>query len=70
MHRTWRRSLSKDLVPMDNGNGEKHVMLRLMNQRSHYDMKWIISFFDGGWCLCVINIGGDRMECARQRYIL
>ena len=29
--------LEQDLVPMDEGNGEKQV-------RSHDDMKWIISF--------------------------
>jgi hypothetical protein len=34
------------------------------------DMKWIISFVDQGWCICCINIKGDRMECARQRYNL
>jgi hypothetical protein len=21
-----------------------------------------------GWCMCYINVGGDGMECARQRY--
>ena len=31
-------------------------------------MKWIISFVIG-WCMCCINIGGDEMEYARQRYI-
>ena len=36
--------------------------------RSHDDMKWITSFVIG-WCMCWINIGGDEMECARQRYI-
>ena len=28
----WRGSLSKDLAPMDQGNGEEQVQLRLMNQ--------------------------------------
>ena len=37
---------------------------------SHDDMKWIILFVDQGWCLCGINIGGDGMEYARQRYNL
>ena len=37
--------------------------------RSHDDMKWIISFVIG-WCMCCINIRGDGMECARQRYNL
>jgi hypothetical protein len=32
-------------------------------------MKWIILFVDQGWCMCCINIKGDGMECARQRYI-
>ena len=36
--------------------------------RSHDDIKWIISFVDQGWCMCCINIGGDEMERARQRY--
>jgi hypothetical protein len=22
------------------------------------------------WCMCCINIGGDGVECARQRYNL
>jgi hypothetical protein len=35
--------------------------------QSRDDMKWIISFVIG-WCMCCINIGGDGMECARQRY--
>ena len=34
--------------------------------RSHDDIKWIISFADQGWCMCCINIGGDRMECAKK----
>jgi hypothetical protein len=39
--------------------------------RSRDDMKWIISsFVDRGWCICCINIGGDGMKCARQRYNL
>jgi hypothetical protein len=38
--------------------------------RSHDDVKCIISFIDGGWCLCGINIEGDGMKCARQRYNL
>ena len=38
--------------------------------RSHDDMKWITSFVDRGWCLCSVNIVGDGMECARQRYNL
>jgi hypothetical protein len=32
-------------------------------------MKWIISFGDC-WYMCCINIEGDGMECARQRYNL
>ena len=36
--------LEQDLAPMDEGNGEKQVRSRSMNQRSHDDMKWIISF--------------------------
>ena len=38
--------LEQDLVPMDEGNGEKQVKLRWMNQYDHvmsHDMKWIIS---------------------------
>jgi hypothetical protein len=31
-HRMWWRSLSKDLAPMDKGNGEEQVTLRLMIQ--------------------------------------
>jgi hypothetical protein len=37
--------------------------------QSHDDMKRIISFVIG-WCMCCINIGGDGMEYARQRYNL
>ena len=36
--------------------------------RSHDDMKWLISFVDQGWCMCCINIKGNGIECARQRY--
>jgi len=28
---TWQRSLSKNLVPMDQGNGEEQAKLRSMN---------------------------------------
>jgi hypothetical protein len=70
MHRMWRRSLGEDLVQMDKGNNEEQVMLRLMNQSSHDNIEWIISFVDGGWCLCGINNGGDEMQCIRQRYNL
>ena len=36
--------LEQDLAPMDEGNGEKQVRLRSMNQQSHMMiMKWIIS---------------------------
>jgi hypothetical protein len=28
----WRESLSKDLAPMDQGNGEEQLRLRSMNQ--------------------------------------
>jgi hypothetical protein len=38
--------LSNDLAPMDKGNGEEQVRSRSMNQKSHDDMKWIISFVD------------------------
>jgi len=31
-NRMWRGSLSKDLAPMDQGNGEEQVKLRSMNQ--------------------------------------
>jgi len=31
-NRMWRGSLSKDLAPMDQGNGEEQAQLRLMNQ--------------------------------------
>ena len=57
--------LKQDLAPMDEDNGEEQV-----RSRSCDDMKWIISFVDRDWCMCCINIGGDRMECARQRYNL
>ena len=40
----WRGSLSKDLASMDKGNGEEQAMLQSMNQRSHDDMEWILSF--------------------------
>jgi hypothetical protein len=30
-------------------------------------MTWIISFVIG-WCMYCINIEGDEMKCARQRY--
>ena len=62
--------LSDDLAPMDRSNGEEQVRSRSMNQYSHV-MIWSESYHCWlCWCMCCINIGGDRMECARQRYNL
>ena len=63
--------LSDDLVLMDRSNGEEQVIKVKINEPiwSHDDMKRIISFVIG-WCMCCINIGEEKMECARQRYNL
>ena len=62
--------LEQDLAPMDRGNGEEQVRSRSMNQYGHV-MIWSGSYhLVIGWCMCCINIGGDGMESARQRYNL
>jgi hypothetical protein len=62
--------LKQDLASMDRRNGEEQVRSRLMNQYSHV-MIWSGSYhLVIGWCLCCINIEGDGMKCARQRYNL
>jgi hypothetical protein len=62
--------LSDDLAPMDRGNSEEQSEVKIDELiRSRDDMKWIILFVIG-WCMCCINIEGDGMECARQRYNL
>ena len=62
--------LEQDLAPMDEGNDEKQVKSRSMNQYDHV-MIWSGSYHCWScWCMCCIDIGGDEMECARQRYNL
>ena len=62
--------LKQDLAPMDDGNGEEQVKSRSMNQYDHM-MIWSGSYhYWSCWCMCCIDIGGDGMECARQRYNL
>ena len=62
--------LEQDLAPMDEGNGKKQVKSRSMNQYDHV-MIWSGSYHCWScWCMCCIDIGGDGMECARQRYNL
>jgi hypothetical protein len=61
--------LSDDLASMDRSNGEEQVRSRSITNTARDDMKRIISFMIG-WCMCCINIRGDGMECARQRYNL
>ena len=62
--------IEQDLAPIDQGNGEKQVRSRSMNQYSHV-MIWSGSYhLVIGWCMCCINIGGDGMESTRQRYNL
>ena len=62
--------LEQDLAPMDEGNDEKQVKSRLINQYGHV-MIWSGSYhLVIGWCMCCINIGGEGMEYARQRYNL
>ena len=62
--------LSDDLTPMDQSNGEEQVKSRSMNQYGHV-MIWSGSYHCRScWCICCINIGGDGMQCARQRYNL
>jgi hypothetical protein len=62
--------LKQDLAPMDKGNCKKQVRSRLMNEQDHV-MIWSGSYHLWyGWCMCCINIGGDGMECIRQRYYL
>ena len=62
--------LKQDLAPMNEGNDEKQVRSRSMNQQGHV-MIWSGSYHLWyGWCMCCINIEGDGMECTRQRYNL
>ena len=62
--------LEQDLAPMDDGNGEEQVKSRSMIQYDHV-MIWSGSYhLVIGWCMCCINIGGEGIECARQRYNL
>ena len=62
--------LGDDLAPMDQGNGEEQVKSRSMNQYGHV-MIWSESYHCRSyWCMCCIDIGGDGVECARQRYNL
>jgi hypothetical protein len=61
--------LEQDLAPMDEGNDEKQVRSRSMNQQGHV-MIWSRSYHLWyGWCMCCISDGGDKIECARQSYI-
>jgi hypothetical protein len=65
----WRTSCD-GLAPKDRGNGEEQVRSRSMNQYGHV-MIWSGSYHLWyGWCMCCINVGGDGVECARQRYNL
>ena len=62
--------LKQNLASMDEGNGEKQVKSRSMNQYGHV-MIWSRSYhLVIGWFMCCINNGGDGMDCARQRYNL
>jgi hypothetical protein len=62
--------LEQDLALMDQHNGKKQVRSRSMNQYGHV-MIWSGPYhLMIGWCMCCINIKGDGMECARQRYNL
>jgi hypothetical protein len=62
--------LEQDLALMDQHNGEEQVRSRLMSQYGRM-MIWSGSYhLVIGWCMCCINIEGDGMECARQRYNL
>jgi hypothetical protein len=45
--------LEQDLASMDEGNYEKKVRSKSMNQQSRDDMKWIISFVI--WLLHVLH---------------
>jgi len=62
--------LEQDLVPMDRGNGEEQVRSRSMNQYGHVMISSGSYHLVISWCMCCINIGGDGMESARQRYNL
>jgi hypothetical protein len=60
--------LEQDSAPMDGGNGEEQVKSRSMNQYVHVRI-WSESYHClSCWCMCCIDIGGDGVECARQRY--
>jgi hypothetical protein len=62
--------LEQDLALMDRRNGEEQVRSRSMNQQGHM-MIWSGSYYLWyGWYMCCINIRGDGVECARQRYNL
>jgi hypothetical protein len=61
--------LEQDLALMDWCNGEEQVRSRTMDQG--HMMIWSGSYHLWyGWCMCWINVGGDGVECARQRYNL
>jgi hypothetical protein len=54
--------LEQDLASMDQCNGEEQVRSRSMNQYGLV-MIWSGSYhLVIGWCMCCINIEGDRME--------
>ena len=62
--------LEQDLAPMDEGNSEKQVKSRSMNQCDHVII-WSGSYHCWScWCMCCIDTRGDGMKCARQRYNL
>jgi hypothetical protein len=62
--------LEQDLAPMDRRNDEEQVRSRSINQYGHVMIRSGSYHLVIGWCMCCINIEGDGMECARQRYNL
>jgi hypothetical protein len=56
--------LEQDLASMDEGNGEKQVRSKSMNQQSCDDMKWIISFVI--WLLHVLHQHWRRWNGMRK----
>jgi hypothetical protein len=62
--------LEQDLASMDRHNDEEQVESRSMNQYDHVMIRSRSYHCWSCWCMCCINIEGDGMECARQRYNL
>ena len=62
--------LEQDLAPMDEGNSEKQVKSRSMNQHGHVMILSESYHLVIGWCMCCINNGGVGKECVRQMYNL